>query len=92
MTMIKNSKERALRRLKIIQGQVRGIEKMIENETYCVDIITQIEATKEALSSTGNLILENHLSTHVIEQMKQGEHTKVLSEIMKVYKLAQKNK
>lgn len=85
-------KQRALRRLKIIEGQVRGIEKMINEEAYCVDIITQTEAIKEALSSVGSLLLENHLSTHVVHQMKGGNHEKSLSEIMKVYKLAQKNK
>lgn len=85
-------KSRALRRLKIIEGQVRGIEKMITEECYCVDIITQAEAVKEALSSVGGMLLENHLSTHVVHQMKQGDHDKSLAEIMKVYKLAQKNK
>lgn len=85
-------KTKALRRLKIIEGQVRGIEKMIEDEEYCVDIITQTEAVKEALSSVGGLLLENHLSTHVVHQMKKGDHEKSLSEIMKVYKLAQRNK
>lgn len=85
-------KQRALRRLKIIEGQVRGIEKMVDEEAYCVDIITQTEAIKEALSSVGSMLLENHLSTHVVHQMKKGDHDTSLAEIMKVYKLAQKNK
>lgn len=85
-------KKKAERRLKIIEGQVRGIAKMIDEEAYCVDIITQTEAIKEALSSVGSMLLENHLSTHVVHQMKRGEQDKALSEIMKVYKLAQRNK
>ena len=85
-------KTKALRRLKIAEGQVRGIQKMIEDEAYCVDIITQTEAVKEALTSVGNLLLENHLSTHVAAQMKESARDKMIPEIMKVYKLAQKNK
>lgn len=85
-------KQKAQRRLKIIEGQVRGIQKMVDEEEYCVDIITQTEAIKEALSSVGGMLLENHLSTHVVHQMKKGEQEKALSEIMKVYKLAQRNK
>lgn len=85
-------KQRAQRRLKIIEGQVRGIQKMVDEEEYCVDIITQTEAIKEALSSVGGMLLENHLSTHVVHQMKKGDQEKALSEIMKVYKLAQRNK
>ena len=90
--MRQDIKTKALRRLKITEGQVRGIQKMIEDEAYCVDIITQTEAVKEALTSVGNLLLENHLSTHVASQMKESARDKMIPEIMKVYKLAQKNK
>ena len=90
--MRQDIKTKALRRLKIAEGQVRGIQKMIEDEAYCVDIITQTEAVKEALTSVGNLLLENHLSTHVAAQMKESARDKMIPEIMKVYKLAQKNK
>jgi DNA-binding FrmR family transcriptional regulator len=84
---IKNS---AKRRLAILGGQVRGIQEMVENEKYCVDIITQIEAVREALSGVKNIILENHISTHVLEQMKHGEDKKATKEILKIYRLAQK--
>ena len=65
---------------------------MVEKEKYCVDIITQMSAIKEALSGVENLILENHLSTHVLEQMKGGGEKKAVEEILKIYKLAQKKK
>ena len=64
-------KKQALRRLKIVEGQIRGLQKMVEQEKYCIDVINQSLAVKEALSSFENLMLENHLSTHVIEQIKQ---------------------
>lgn len=88
--MNKDIKKNAKRRLAIIAGQVRGIEEMVEGEKYCVDIITQIDAVREALSSVGDLMLENHLKTHVIHQMKHGSGKKAVSEILKIYKLKAK--
>jgi DNA-binding FrmR family transcriptional regulator len=83
-------KKKALRRLAIVSGQVQGIRKMVEDEKYCVDIITQSAAVKEALSGIEDLILENHLSTHVIHQIKSGKEAKAIDEILKVYKLKRK--
>jgi len=88
--MKQESKQKALRRLKIIEGQIRGLYKMVENEQYCVDIITQSQAVKEALSGMENIILENHLSTHVRHQMKTGKDAQAIREIIEVYKLAQR--
>ena len=85
-------KNKVSRRLKIVQGQLKGLAKMVEEEKYCVDIITQSNAIKEALSGVENLMLENHLATHVLHQMKTGKEKKAMEEILKVYKLAQKRK
>jgi DNA-binding FrmR family transcriptional regulator len=85
-------KKKALRRLKIIQGQLKGLAHMVEDEKYCVDIITQSSAIKEALSGVESLILENHLTTHVLHQIKTGKEKKAVAEILKIYKLAQKKK
>lgn len=85
-------KQKATRRLSIIAGQVKGLAAMIEEEKYCVDIITQSSAIKEALSGVEDLVLENHLSTHVLQQVKGGKEQKAIAEILKVYKLAQKKK
>ena len=90
--MRKDIKSKAIRRLKIIEGQIRGLQSMVGEEEYCVDIITQSSAIKEAISGVEHLILENHLSTHVLEQMKSGKEKKAVDEILKVYKLAQKKK
>lgn len=81
------TKKQALRRLQIIKGQLNGLEKMINDEKYCVDIITQSSAIKQALSGVENLLLEHHLQTHVIMQMKSGQSKKATGEILKVYKL-----
>lgn len=88
--MTNDLKNRATRRLKIIEGQVRGLQKMIEDDTYCIDIITQASAIKEALSGVEDILLENHLSTHVADQMRDGKDTQATEEILKVYKLKRK--
>ncbi len=85
-------KTRAVRRLQIIQGQLKGLAKMVEEEKYCVDIITQSSAIKEALAGVEDIVLENHLSTHVLQQIKGGKEQKAISEILKVYRLAQRKK
>ncbi len=85
-------KAKASRRLNIIQGQLKGLAKMVEDEKYCIDIITQSSAIKEALSGVEDLVLENHLSTHVLQQMKGGKEQKAIDEMLKVYKLAHKKK
>jgi DNA-binding FrmR family transcriptional regulator len=88
--MKKELKSRALRRLKIIEGQVRGLQKMVEEDEYCINIITQTAAVREALSGVEDLLLENHLSTHVIDQVKEGKERQAVEEILKVYKLKRK--
>ena len=87
-----NTKKKVLRRLSLIKGQLNGLTKMINDERYCVDVITQTSAVKEALSGVEDLMLENHLTTHVIEQIKSGKSKRAVEEIIKVYKLAQKKK
>lgn len=63
---------------------------MIDKGEYCIDILQQSSAIKNALSGVEDLILENHLSTHVIEQIKSGDIKKSKEKILKIYKLAKK--
>lgn len=88
--MKKSLQKGASRRLSIIGGQVKGIQEMVAEEAYCVDIITQIEAARQALSGVKDLILKNHLETHVIHQMKHGKEKQASDEILKIYKLSSK--
>ncbi|MEK7187267.1 MAG: metal-sensitive transcriptional regulator [Patescibacteria group bacterium] len=88
--MRKDVKNKLASRLHRIEGQVRGLERMVDEEKYCIDIITQSSAIKEALSSVEDLLLENHLTTHVVEQMKSGKEDQAMKEIMKVYKRSKK--
>jgi len=77
-------------RLRRIEGQIRGLQKMVEEDTYCIDVITQTSAIKSALSSVEDLLLENHLDTCASDQMKSGNVTKAKQEILTVYRLKRK--
>lgn len=79
-----------IRRLKIIEGQVRGLQDMIEKDTYCIDVITQTSAIKQALSSIEDALMESHLGHCVVNQIKKGQTDKATSEILKVYRLKRK--
>ncbi len=79
-----------VRRLQIIEGQVRGIREMIEKGTYCIDIITQSSAVKQGLSSIEDMLMEHHLSHCVVKQIKEGSSGKAVEEVLKVYKLKRK--
>ncbi|MDA1169461.1 MAG: metal-sensitive transcriptional regulator [bacterium] len=84
------NKGRAMRRLKILEGQVRGLQEMIMRDTYCIDVITQTSAVKQGLSNVEDLLLENHLEHCVHHQMHSGQANKAKEEIIKVYKLKRK--
>ncbi len=61
-----------LRRLKLIEGQARGIARMVEEDKYCIDIITQISAAKAALDRVATLLLKDHLSHCVADAARKG--------------------
>jgi len=84
------NKNRIIRRLKLIEGQIRGLQKMVENDTYCIDVITQTSAVKQGLSNVEDLLLENHLGSCILNQIKSGQTNKAKEEILKVYKLKRK--
>jgi len=84
------NKKKLVRRLKLIEGQVRGLQRMIDEDTYCIDVITQTSAVKQALSNVENILLEDHLAHCVVNQIKSGQVKKAQGEILKVYQLKRK--
>lgn len=88
--VIADIKKRALHRTRILEGQLRGLEKMIENEDYCVDIITQSLAIQKSLGSLNKLLVENHLKTHVSAMFEEGgdKRDDAIAELLKVYELS----
>ena len=85
-----HNKQKLIRRLKIIEGQIRGLQKMLEDGIYCIDIITQTSAVKQALSSVEDELMEGHLGHCLVNQIKKGQSDKATKEILKVYQLKRK--
>ena len=85
--MIEGIKKRALHRTSILEGQLRGVAKMIESEEYCMDIITQSRAIQRSLESLNKLLLENHLRTHVTHMFEDGgdQREQAVGELMKAF-------
>jgi DNA-binding FrmR family transcriptional regulator len=87
--VIPEFKKRALHRARIIEGQMRGLERMIENEEYCVDVITQSLAIQKSLRSLNKLLVENHLRTHVSDMFEEGGERRdaAVVELLNVFEL-----
>ncbi len=90
--MIEDIKKRALHRTSILEGQLRGIARMIEGEEYCMDIITQTRAIQRSLDSLNKLLLENHLREHVSHMFEHGgdQREQAVGELLKAFDFSSK--
>jgi CsoR family transcriptional regulator, copper-sensing transcriptional repressor len=85
--------ENTLRRLKTIEGHLRGVIRMVEQDEYCIDVIRQIQAVESALNKVSSQILENHLNSCVITAIQgndKKERERVLKEITEVFEMSTK--
>lgn len=82
----KDEKLAVINRLKRIEGQVRGIQKMVEDDRYCVDILVQISAIQSALKQVGYSITERHIKHCVTDAVQHGDGEETISELMGVLK------
>lgn len=87
---IENSKQDALKRLSYIEGHLRGIRKMVEEDQYCVDVLKQTYAVQRALEKFESTLLRGHLNTCVPEGIKEGRSEQVIDELAELYELARK--
>lgn len=71
-----------LNRLSRIEGQVRGVKKMVENEIYCTDILTQVSAVQSALNAFNKELLSNHIKTCVVDGIKNNNEDEVIDELL----------
>ena len=88
-----SQKSDVLNRLKSIEGHVRGIERMVEDDAYCIDVIKQTIAVQRALDKVNGLILQNHLETCVttaIRGEEARERERVIGELLEVFETASK--
>ncbi|HID96184.1 MAG TPA: transcriptional regulator [Candidatus Latescibacteria bacterium] len=79
--MLEGVKEDSLVRLRRIAGQVGGIQRMVEEEKYCIDILTQIAAVRAALDKVGLIILRGHLETCVTRAIKENKGEELIDEL-----------
>lgn len=82
-------KEAAEKRINIIKGQLEGLQKMIGNNEYCIDLLNQSLAIQNSLKSLDSLLLERHLETHVAHQMME-EKEKAVGELVALFKRSNK--
>ncbi len=82
----KNTKERILHRLKIVQGHLKKIQTMVESDVYCIDIIHQSQAVQKALHEIDNVTLEAHLNGCVVDAISQGRQKEAVTEVMNIFK------
>ncbi len=86
-------KQQRMKRLKSVEGHVRGIERMVEEEAYCIDVIRQIRAVQAALNKLSTAILNDHLHSCLITAVRgenPAERERILREIAEVYEAASK--
>ncbi len=82
-------KQNILNRLKSVRGHLDGIVKMVDDDTYCVQVIKQIAAVRGALDRVSRLELQNHLEHCVLEQVQAGEGEAAVAELMDIVNLRQ---
>jgi CsoR family transcriptional regulator, copper-sensing transcriptional repressor len=85
------NKKSTSHRLKIIAGQINALSKMIEEDKYCMDILTQSLAIQKALKEIDKMVLKNHINSCVIDQIRTGDEEKATEELLRYYTLSVKN-
>lgn len=91
--MDETTKINVSRRLASAAGHIKGIEKMIQEDAYCIDVIRQIQAVQAALSKVSTMVLDNHLHscvTTAVQGNDPGERERVLKEVTSVFEMSTK--
>lgn len=78
----KETKEASLARLKKIEGQIRGIQQMVDNDKYCIDIINQVNAVRRALEQVALLVMKRHLNSCVADAIKSKGGEEIINELI----------
>lgn len=85
--MTPDTQKRAKRRLSILKGQLEALDRHIEEDRYCMDILDLSMSIQRALRSLDSLVIEGHLRTHVVEQMRGGEVDRAVRELLRLYRV-----
>jgi DNA-binding FrmR family transcriptional regulator len=84
------TKQEALRRLAYIEGHLKGIRKMVEEDQYCVDILKQTYAVQRAIDKFEGLLLQGHLQSCVVDGIHEGREAQVIGELEELFELSQR--
>ena len=87
---MQGSKEDALKRLNMIEGHLRGIRKMVEDDMYCVDVLKQTYAVQRAIEKFEQVLLQDHIRGCVPEGIREGRDEEVLGELAELFSLARR--
>jgi len=86
--MLPDTKQEALKRLSYVTGHLDGIRRMIENDTYCVDVLKQTFAVRRAIEKLEGVLLEGHLRSCVVEDIKEGREDSAVNELVDLFRVA----
>jgi DNA-binding FrmR family transcriptional regulator len=87
---MRTTKDDALKRLNMIEGHLRGIRKMVEDDTYCVDVLKQTYAVQRAIEKFEQILLQDHIRGCVPEGIREGRDEEVLGELAELFSLARR--
>lgn len=82
----KDDKQRIVHRLKIARGHLNKVIQMIEDDEYCIDVLHQSQAVQQALRQTEAVLIEHHLNSCMLDQLRNGQQDKAVEEVMTIIK------
>lgn len=88
--MKEETRRTVLARLRSVQGHLRGVEKMVEEDKYCVDVLQQTFAIEKALAKIDEMVLEGHLQTCVADSFRGGRAERTIGELVDIFRTARK--
>jgi len=84
--MMDETRADVLKRINFVAGHLEGIRKMVEKDTYCVDVLKQTYAVRRAIEKMEAILLDGHLHTCVVEGIREGRDEQVLDELSELYR------
>lgn len=86
--MLPQTKQDTLKRLNYLMGHLEGIKRMVEADTYCVDVLKQTHAVRRGIEKLETLMLDNHLRSCVVDGIKEGREEQVVQELLSMYEVS----
>ena len=86
--MLDDVKIEALKRLKYVSGHLSGVGRMVENDTYCIDVLKQTHAIRRAIEKFEMVLLDGHLRSCVSERIKKGQSGELIEELVELYQVS----